>query len=305
MRLRTRVFRPSRGTGSRDPRPRHERGFTLVELLVALPLAALVAASAALLLVQQARHIRGGEARGQAVRELRHARLVLETDLAVLHADDLLIVSDSSLEFRAQLGIGIVCDIDPSGALVVVAGDSGGSWMGGTRAGDQFTVWSWPAGIGAIPAATTATVRSAPVSMPAGACGPVPDPVVHQRRWKLDIGGLPPSTRVSGAPFRLQRFTRYSHYRSGTQWWLGRRSRDLTGWDVVQPLAGPLQSAARRGMRVRTIDMGGADATAGDSVKALRIELRAPREGSASAGAGEDSLRFEITLRGASRASSP
>lgn len=281
------------------------RGFTLVELLVALPLAALVAASAALLLVQQARHIRSGEARGRGVRELRHARLVLETDLAALRADDLLIVSDSLLEFRAQLGVGIVCDIDISGALVVVAGDSGGSWVGGARAGDQVTVWNWPAEVGAMPVALSATVRSAPVTMPAGICGPLPDSSTLQRRWKLDIGGLPPSARVGGAPFRLQRFTRYSHYRSGTHWWLGRRTRDLTGWDVVQPLAGPLQSAARRGMRVRAIDRGGADATAGDSVKALRIELRAPREGPASAGTGEDSLRFEITLRGALRAVSP
>ena len=294
MRLVPQCSRP-RGTA------RSARGFTLVELLVALPLAALVVASAALLLVQQLRQVRGAEATGRGVRELRHARLVLETDLAPLRSADLRFVSDTLLEFQAQLGVGIVCEYSASGTAVVAASDSLGTWMSTARAGDRFNGWTWPDSIGATPVAVTAMLGGEPVRAPSGPCGPLPG----LQRWRLDIEGPPPSARLAGTPFRLQRLTRYSHYRSGSQWWLGRRSHDLSGWDVVQPVVGPLLSGTAEGMRIHMLDARGDDVASVDSARGLRVELRAPRSRGAWPSIGDQRVRFEVAFRAALTGHSP
>jgi prepilin-type N-terminal cleavage/methylation domain-containing protein len=276
-------------------RHRHRTGFTLVELLVALPLATLAAATAALLLVRQAQHMRVAESRSSGSRELRHARLTLETELAPLHPGDFTSIADSLIEFRAQLGIVRACAIQGNGVLVVSAAESDRPWLAAVRAGDAITVWQWPVQTGGEP-----TAHSSPISGPAspltvGLCGADSS----RLRWTIPVTGIVAGMRLVGAPARIQRDTRYSHYRSGTHWWLGRRTRDATGWDGVQPVAGPLLSASAKGMRIRALDASGNGTHAVDSVSAVTLELRAPRAVARGARTTYDSTLFEVSLRGA------
>ncbi|HEY0931457.1 MAG TPA: hypothetical protein VGE27_16160 [Gemmatimonas sp.] len=271
------------------------RGFTLVELTVALPLAILVAALAAVILVRQAQHVRTSESRSGAVRELRHARLTMETDLASLNAEDVVSVADSLIEFRAHLGIARSCAVDPTGSVTVTIADADRLWLAGLRAGDIITLWRGGRSPTARPTSVRTTVLATATSTGRGSCGAD----TNQARWNIPIAGVGPGTFLVGTPARLQRLTRYSHYRSGTHWWLGRRTRDAHTWDGVQPLAGPLQSYAKRGMRVHLVNAMGSITSATDSAAALVVKLHAPRTVSMTPVAADESVHFEIAMRGA------
>lgn len=273
---------------------RNSIGFTLVELLVALPLTTLVAAAAALLLVRQAQHMRTAESRTGGGRELRHARLALETDLAPLRPQDIASISDSLIEFRAQLGIVRLCGTDPGGALTVSANESDRAWLSTVRAGDIATLWHWPVPSGSPPVAITTAITGPASAATLGRCGADSS----QLRWTLPTNALAPGMRFVGAPAHIQRDTRYSHYRSGTHWWLGRRTRDASGWDGVQPVAGPLRNAVGRGMRVRAVDAQGNETLLLDSAAAIHVELRVTRVVTRESRATYDSAAFAVSLRG-------
>jgi type II secretory pathway pseudopilin PulG len=85
------------------------RGGTLVELLVALPLAALVAVLAAATLIGGWRLNRRVAATQGSAREFRHAQATFEAELRPLRARDIHAVSDTALEFDALLGVGVIC----------------------------------------------------------------------------------------------------------------------------------------------------------------------------------------------------
>lgn len=279
---------------------RHRLGFTLVELLVALPLATLVAASAVVLLVGQAQHMRAAESRSGGVRELRHARLALETDFAPLRPGDFASLSDSLIEFRAQLGLVRLCTADHGGALVVSANESDRAWLATVRAGDVITLWLWPTNPSAEPVAHSAVITGPASMLTVGLCGADSS----RLRWTVPAAGFSSGMRFAGAPARVQRDTRYSHYRSGAHWWLGRRTRDASGWDGVQPVAGPLHSAVGKGMRVRALDAFGNDTSLLDAT-AVRVEFRAPRRVSRGSRATYDSTFFDVSLRGAAAGGRP
>lgn len=283
--------------------PKDSFGFTLIELLIALPLAALVASCAALLLLRQGQLIRNMEARSTGARELRHARLILETDLSPLGSDDIAVASDSLIELRSQVGVGILCTLYDTSALVLSPIDSTGVWPRTVRRGDEVMLWKWLPVPGKAPQPIVVTVKGNPLALGPGRCGTLP----VQNRWKVEISALPSGTRAAGSAVRVVRWVRYGHYRSGNQWWLGRRTRDFSGWDVVQPVAGPLVSASRGGMKVNVIRYSDPDAssTPRDSVIGMQIELLAPRAMAMLQGSSVDTMRFDVTLRGALGAGRP
>ena len=104
-----------------------------------------------------------------------------------------------------------------------------------------------------------------------------------------------------GTPIRVTRRTRYSLYRAGDgDWYLGRRTMGPAGWDVAQPVAGPLSSAGDRGLRIVVRDRRG-DALGSVRGMPARVSLlvRAPRRAGRAAPTPvrTDSLHIEILLR--------
>ena len=283
---------------------RHRRralaGFTLVELLVALPLTVLVAAMATVVMVRQVQHIRSAESRSGGSRELRHARLAMESDFGPLQPHDFVSVADSLIEFRTQLGVAQICRLDPGNALTVSASDHDGDWLASVRAGDAITLWTWDGAGDTPPHPLQATVVGVASPLGHGRCGADSS----ERRWRIPVSGVSQTLVLTGTPARFQRGVRYSHYRSGSDWWLGRRTRDANGWDVVQPLAGPLQPPAQAGMRASLRDAAGTPVGA-DAATALHVSLRMPRAVQGRSPASDDSVHFETTLRGAASAPRP
>lgn len=259
------------------------RGSTLVEILVSLPLVMLAAAAAAMLLVRLARSARAQSVALTGGRELRHARLVLAADLEPLEGPDLVVVTDTLLEFQSQLGVLHLCLVHSATSLELAApAGSSDSWVANLRPGDRIRLWMSGVQPSAPPVAALHTLSAPPAALGSGSCGT--DLTTPYRRWRLALADS--MNRVtSGTAVSVHRDVRYRHYRSGSSWWLGRQSRDGALWESLQPVAGPLMSPADRGLQLEARSVDGAPVPIGvatpDTVRALAtqmsIAMRIPR----------------------------
>jgi type II secretory pathway pseudopilin PulG len=261
---------------------RHPRkGTSLVELLVALPLALLAATAAATILIRIARTARAQASILTNTSALRHAALVVTADLAPLDGRDLVSVTDTLLEFRSHLGVLEVCGASSNAVVVAVPAWGTDDWVSTLRGGDNIQSWRIDGAPGASPVAVTRPVSGPPELMAASTCGMGQRTV---RRWRLLLADSLPIPTI-GTPLLVKRTVRYEHYRSGSSWWLGRRSRDGMGWDGLQPVVGPLSSPAGGGVAVRAHSASGAPVATAEqladsvaqSIAALDITFRMPR----------------------------
>ncbi len=285
----------------RQPRPR--QGSTLVELLVALPLALLAAAAAALLLIHVARAARTQSAALSTSRELRHARLLLTAELEPLDGRDLVLVTDTLLEVRSHVGVLLVCDgRDPANLLVSVPAGTADQWVSTLRIGDDVRGWQPSSAAGEAPEDRASRLRETPTSVAHAPC--LANERVAVPRWRLLLADSTLSL-LPGAPILVRRDTRLQHYRSAGAWWLGRRQRDGALWDGLQPAAGPFASPADRGIRLRAMTSGEipvvvlaplADSTA-ERVAGIEVALRAPRRVPGVGGARVDSASTLVAFR--------
>ncbi|MFN9089872.1 MAG: type II secretion system protein J [Gemmatimonadaceae bacterium] len=275
-------------------------GTTLVELLVALPLTVLVAVMAVALLLHVAKAGRGQWARLATTRELRHARLVLARDLESVHGTDIRVLTDTLLEFRAHLGVLVLCTVPSGMAIDVAVPDTGaaGDWVSAVRAGDDLIGWALPHAPSDTPQRWMAPIVAPPKGLGVGTCGPAPM-VPPRPRWRLTVAATSGVPLAPGMPVGIGRPVRYRHYQSGSRWWLGRRTRDAAGWDVTQPVAGPLLSATEHGMALQGFSHRGVPTTWPDSMALLRIVLRASRRVHDARSGHVDSAAVEVPLRAA------
>ncbi|MBY0491255.1 MAG: hypothetical protein K2R93_15540 [Gemmatimonadaceae bacterium] len=286
-------------TSLRSPHAR--RGSSLVELLTALPLMAVATGCALLLLVQAAADRRAHQAAHTGVRELRHARAVLAAELAPLRARELLTVTDTLLAVLSQQGIVTVCTSDSLTVDVAPALGASSAWLDALRAGDPVLGFASSDALEDPPRPIVTALAAPARRLGVGPCGRA-----ITRRWRLTHGGVVANGRplARGAPLVVQREVQYVHYRSNGQWWLGRRARDGAAWETVQPIAGPLESPARRGLAMVGLTAAHAPTRAADSIAALAITLRslpvmrsAPSASPRRLVLPADSLTSELPLR--------
>lgn len=231
--------------------PLRAKGFTVVELIFALGLLAVVMTAAGRLLLNQGRFYRELGQHADLDDELRAGAEILAGDLWGLDAreGDILAFGSDSIRIRAQRVFSIVC------------GTAGGSLLlrkvltFGVRdagAGDSVLVYAgadsgWKAGV----------VTSGPAS---ASC---PDSTLAQRVAVSFAGPLP----SVGAPLIAYEVVTYRSYRaSDGAYYLGLRDAG-----TLQPLAGPLAPA---GLLLTFFDSTGAPARAARDVNAIRIRLR-------------------------------
>ena len=296
---------------------RGRRGISLLEVLVALPLIALLGALAVRLVLQVQRRALESDGVLGATRELRHAATVLSNELRVVRPSEIVAWRDTAIEFESVVGIAIVCAIDPARSrLLVVAASKvtpvvdstlepiAAQWSQVPQDGDR--VQFWRAGETALdrPVLTEATLRSVSVGTD---CGNSPLRAgVTGTTTRLQLEDTVTTLVAVGTPVRVTRRTRYSLYRATDgDWYIGRRTLGRGGWDVIQPVDGPMQSARAGGLKLQAYDTTGAPLADGESrviarsIARLRIQLRAPRRaGRASPRAVRtDSLGIDVALR--------
>ncbi|WP_291163934.1 hypothetical protein [Gemmatimonas sp. UBA7669] len=270
---------------------------------MALPLMAIMGSLAVMLMLSVARSARTQGRTLQVSRELRHAVLVLSHDVDRLRVGDVVAVSDTLLEFDAVLAAAVVCNRPAPDQLVL--GDMSAlspSPLGVARPGDALTAWqhaAFPTGGALVSAPVPARMATGTWSaLGQGPCGAAGDGL-RLPRWRTVVDSTWGPDLAPGTPVLLQRRTRYTHYRSDGQWWIGRRTLDVSGWETVQPLAGPLYSAVAGGMRIQAANWRGAPTSNASEAALLTLTLRAPHTTAGRTVGAGDSVQVQLALRGA------
>lgn len=212
------------------------RGVTLVELMVAVTLAGIVASAAVGVAASVQRHAQRVVERAALEGTLLQAARVVNLEWAPLAFDSTtadLVVAGDTIRYRAFRGLGVVCDANPAGVILdrragrirqlrdpTEAKDSLALLLTGDSATIADDFWAL------LPIVASPTVAPCPgggsgLLIPTG---PLP--------------GIPTGLR-EGSPVAWFEIMEWRAYRSGTLDWMGVRS--VSGGEGIQPFLGPLQ----------------------------------------------------------------
>jgi type II secretory pathway pseudopilin PulG len=290
--------------------PRSSRtGTTLVELLIALPLLALVGAVALMLLLSAQRETQHTDRQLTNSHELRQAQSILESEFRALAPPDIIAWTDTSIDIESTIGVGVACngkgprdriDLLPEHTLDPLRT----SWSASPQADDIVRVFL-DSGTSIAPRPFRATVRSL-VASHACAGSPLVDSSTDRNAATRTIllRATLPAVPHAGTPVHLSRLVRYSIYASGGEWFLGRKERSSAGWDIVQPVAGPLLAPSAHGLLLEVRDANEQPVASADTAaRLIHIELRAPARQVAAANGTRriitDSAMLDVALRAA------
>ncbi|MEO7359822.1 MAG: hypothetical protein ABI120_05800 [Gemmatimonadaceae bacterium] len=238
-------------------------GSTLVELIVALPIAAMIGVVAVTLLLDTHKLARRLDSSTEIARELRQAGAVLVSEIRPLSASDVIAWTDTSFEFHGLAGSGIVC-ATPAANIIELLPLSGAdalrtSWFAAPQSGDLvFSVATDSAMVPhdgnwrASPLVAYSTSASSQCSV-----GPLMTLGAASTSNVIRLTlAVPLATRPSlGSPVRITRRARYSLYKaSDARWYLGRKTYNGVAWATIQPVAGPLDKPIQRGLLIQVRD---------------------------------------------------
>ena len=283
---------------------RTHRGFTLVELLLALVLMGLVTASIFSLLTNTQRLTRAQGERTSLQSTVRTGAIVVPSELRQLNVvpggtvvqNDIIDMGSDKITYRAMRGIGFLCQAATTGEVRVWAS----SWSGyrdpvAIRDGayvfiennpnkDSDDIWLPIAIIG---------VTSGNVC-PGGKAG-----------LKLTVSPLVPGLTAAAleTPVRTYEVMELKLYEQNGDSWLGARSVSA-GEANVQPMLGPLRKG--NGLVLEYFNAAGAVTGSKDQVRSLRVTIRGLSDQAVTTGTGSpkvvgDSLVTRVVLRNALR----
>jgi prepilin-type N-terminal cleavage/methylation domain-containing protein len=264
------------------------RGFTLVELILAIVLASLVGGVVHRLLFQGQRLARAQAERTALHENVRVAALVLAGELAgagydevtpaasaalgypVAFRSDLLAIAPGAVTYLADRGGGYVCRVSTGPAVEIVVAEPSWASPRAPRATDSLLVFvegdpttgsddAW-LHLGIV-SAGTAVCASGGAGIALRVAAPAPlDPAV--------LAGV-----TSGSPVRLAEVMQMRYYRSGGKSWLGMRSVGTS--ETIQPIAGPLADSSLSVRGLTLVYRDAADAPTSDpaAVRAIEIAL--------------------------------
>lgn len=237
------------------------QGITLIDLLLALVVTALLGIAISRLLVGQRRGATALQARDDARRTMDQTAAWITSELIEVgkgdSAPDLLRIAPESVTYRAWRMGGITCLV--SGTEVRIRRDHLSSWRTLQPGRDSLMLL---ASDDSLPgrdrwvAAGIATVGESD-------CGGRAALRIQTSLDSAVLAGLPPLVPVRG--FEVMQLRLYS---SGGEWWLGARS--VSAGEGIQPLAGPFASA---GLRLSYWDSAGVETTQPEEVQRLRLSL--------------------------------
>jgi type II secretory pathway pseudopilin PulG len=258
-------------------------GASLVELLVAMTLAAVVLGAATTTVSRQRRDADAHAAHARAESQLRAALGEMQSTLEGLSpgAGDLAAgeARDTAVQLRIVVATAIACD-SSAGHVTVAADDTSENRASGFAAAPRVgdTVWWHPPG-----GASWLARRVIGTSVGSGVCAIAGAGVQPTLRLAFAAADTVPRA----APIRLTRQTRFSFYHAGDgSWQLGiaEWSDVLHAFAPPQPVAGPFTRIAPGGARTgfRYFDAAGVELPAGGngadvaSIARVRVSVIAP-----------------------------
>ena len=274
--------------------PAGHRGFTLVEIMVALVVTLIVTGAVYNLLLNTQRLTRTQSARVALQSSVRAGALIVANELGELHAisggstsqNDILALGAHAVTYRAMRGIGFICQ-SPGPGVIRLARSSFSGHRDPQAGRDEALVF--------VPgdSATSSEDTWVPVEIAAVAttfaCPGIGGPGIT-----LTLSTIPSLPLLEeGTPVRLIEPMELRLYESGETWWLGARSVN-TG-EVIQPLAGPL---APQGFELEYLHYLGGPTMDPGSIGSIRVTIRAVEATpDPTRPALEEELTTQITLR--------
>jgi prepilin-type N-terminal cleavage/methylation domain-containing protein len=293
---------------------RNRKGYTLIELMVALVVLLLVTGSLYKLLVSTQRLSRAQAERVDLQSNVRTASVVIPAELRELNTvvggtvlqNDIISMTATTIRYRAMRGIGYICQTPTIGEIRIFAATTPatpGSWSGlrnPVAVRDAGYVFydlddsksiddSWlPITITGVNTAST--------------CGGNAAYSLTVAPTVAELPGIPVLT-----PVRLYEVMELSLYTSGGQSWLGAQS--ISGGELApQPVLGPLAPAAADGLKLTYLDNSNAVTTNVNNVKNIQLtvvgltnQAIAKHGGSSQTSVVYDTLVTQVSLRNAFR----
>jgi type II secretory pathway pseudopilin PulG len=271
---------------------------TLVEIMISLVLLGIVSGVIMRVIMRQQRFYQGVNQIMTERGQLRQATSVLPTDLRSLSSigNDILVASDSSIDFMVNVGTGVVCEV-VDGATVALppldlaSGQTLTSWFGSEPPAQGSTVYIYNDSIdaGGVDDRWQKFTLSS-ISEDASKCPatftrvedlPKKRELLHLTSDEaLDpVTGGPLSQYINvGAPVRILKPVRYAlfQYTDG-KWYLGYATYNTTtsAYDPLEPVSGPYDpysGGGGSGLVFRYYDVNGNEIAAGaDSAARSRI----------------------------------
>ena len=295
----------------------NRRGFTLVEILMALVIFGLVAASFTQIIVTGQRTTATQQARAGLQSNLRVGSMMVPNELRMLNQSDttdILDISDTSIIYLAMRGYYALCAAPASGTSITVMRIAGTGFNFDYRApaaGDSAFIFyendtlkmsddKWVrVGISAVSAPTTCTYPSGGTSRSA---------LTLTLNPGINTGTYTLSKFLEGSPVRTYEVTRMSLYSSGGQNWFGMCTGGSVGTPcTLQPVLGPL--AETNGVTITRFDSAGNTVSGNtfanrNSLRSMQIRFIgissqkvAHGTGNASLDYVRDTLTTVVTLR--------
>jgi prepilin-type N-terminal cleavage/methylation domain-containing protein len=223
---------------------RGRRGFTLVELLVALVISGLLGAVIFQMMAGQSRIVAVQSAKEEAQQNARGALEVISSELRGAVPAGILAAEAQSLTFMQPRMWGFVCSgagntltalFPDAGGLSLTAGEATGVMVNtGTLAAPVWFPLP-PARVQVTAIRTVAGGGGAAACNGLGASG-------NLQALEIDANGIG-AAAVSRRTVMLYTMTRYDLAEVGGAWWLQRSNGMDNGQFVQQPLAGPVEPA--------------------------------------------------------------
>lgn len=250
------------------------RGFTLVELIIGMVLAAIVGVAIYQALVNSQRVYQMQSERAAMNSNTRTAISLLPMELREMNAtdaveSDVMRAEPSYVEYKAMRGLFFVCSAPTSSSVTVWSADSltFGLRTTVTAGQDAIVVFSEGStgsrGDNAWVHAEVSTVSTSGTSCPGSQPG-----------MTLTINSVDPSGGMSGvrigAPLRTYEQIKVGTYSTSGQTWLGAQVHDGSTYGTIQPVLGPLASS--NGLVLTYYDATGA--TTSDEADVVRIGLQ-------------------------------
>ena len=264
------------------------RGFTLVELAVALVLGLMVGGLVHGMLLHGQRLARAQSERMAMQENVRVTALVLAGELGGVGSDeitpeasaalgypaairsDLLAIEPGAVTYLAGRGEGRVCRVTPGLPPEIVVAESSWESLRAPRATDSLLVFaeSDPA-----TGSDDAWIHLGIVSAGLGSCPGGQAGIALQVAAPAPLDPAALARVTTGSPARLAEVMQMRYYQSGGKSWFGMRS--VSTGEAITPVAGPLadSSAGVRGLTLVYRDAADAPTSDPAAVRAVEIAL--------------------------------
>jgi type II secretory pathway pseudopilin PulG len=267
---------------------RRPRGFTLVELMVALVLALAVGGIVSAMLLNGQRHARAVAERIALQDNVRVSALVLAGDLGAIGRDeispeasaalgypvgarsDLLAAAPGAVTYLAARGWGLLCAVAPGPSPAIVFPEAWWKSLRAPRSTDSLLVFA-ESDTGTR--ADDAWIHLGIVSVGSGSCPDGRAGIAVRVGIPSPLSPAALDRLTPGSPARLTEVMQMRYYASGGKSWLGMRS--VSTGEAITPVAGPLadSAAAVRGLTLVYRDAAGAPTWTPASVRAIDIAI--------------------------------